>query len=141
MIKYVASLLVLSVIALVAYVILTPINCRIRVSDMDLRVIEQALDLFKIDYGRYPSMSEGLGALIVAPDDIDISKYPEFGYIKKKDFNDRWGVPYHYYLYTNENGKQCAEIWTYGADGILGGEEHNADYRRYINLEECSAVN
>jgi general secretion pathway protein G len=56
--------------------------------------ISSALELYKLDVGRYPTTQEGLTALQKAPPGIDNWNGP---YIKKQaGLTDPWGHPYHY---------------------------------------------
>src|SRR5436189_4003991 len=42
-------------------------QARLTAAKTDISAIENALDAFEVDNGRYPSAEEGLGALIAAP--------------------------------------------------------------------------
>ncbi|WP_143890178.1 type II secretion system major pseudopilin GspG [Tepidimonas alkaliphilus] len=83
--------------------------------------LEKALDLFRLDVGRYPTTEEGLQALIKAPAGVKGWNGP---YLKGDLPVDPWGNPYHYTL---RDGR--VEIISYGADGAPGGEGENADIR------------
>lgn len=88
----------------------------------DLRVISQALDLYRLDNNRYPTTDQGLEALVSAPDNA--KNFPTEGYLKKKDVPmDPWDNPYNYISNTNRS----YELFSYGADGVQGGEGYDAD--------------
>ena len=84
--------------------------------------LEDALDMFYIDTGRYPSTEEGLSALNNKPEEINHWKGP---YLKKKLPKDPWGNDY-VYKSPGDEGRDY-DIICYGADGKEGGEGDNAD--------------
>jgi general secretion pathway protein G len=89
----------------------------------DISTIEGALDNYKLQNDVYPSTSQGLQALVTAPDGADPAKYQRGGYIKRLP-NDPWGRPY---LYAAPGQHGDADIWTLGADNKEGGEGADAD--------------
>lgn len=67
---------------------------RVDTAKTEVANISSALDLYKMDMGRYPSTQEGLDALLQPPPGADNWKGP---YLKKKGgINDPWGKAYHY---------------------------------------------
>ena len=90
---------------------------------MQIADFEKALDLFKLDVGRYPSNEEGLDALVRRPGSVAQWSGP---YLKGELPNDPWGTAYKY---TNPGPKGGVEILTLGADKAAGGEGENADVR------------
>ncbi|MDP3940178.1 MAG: type II secretion system protein GspG [Deltaproteobacteria bacterium] len=90
-----------------------------------LGAIQMGLERFTIDTGRYPTLSEGIGALILAPYEFtaEIWRGP---YIEARGADplvDPWNRPYAYEVL--ENGRGMA--FTLGADGAPGGEGENRD--------------
>jgi general secretion pathway protein G len=88
----------------------------------DLRAIEQALHLYKLDNGNYPTTDQGLKALVSKPESglIPARWNPE-GYLEKMPV-DPWGHPYLYL----SNGERYT-LKSLGADGEEGGEGKYAD--------------
>jgi len=86
-----------------------------------IQLIEQGLDQFRLDVGRYPSSSEGLAALQTNPGGIDNWDGP---YLKKSVPMDPWGRPY---VYVSPGTHGEIDLYSYGADGSQGGESDNAD--------------
>jgi len=81
-----------------------------------------ALDLFRLDVGRYPSDSEGLEALVNPPGDVGNWAGP---YLKKQSsVLDPWEKPYQY-RFPGQNGEY--DLFSLGADGQEGGEGENRD--------------
>jgi general secretion pathway protein G len=87
-----------------------PDTARLVKANTDIRAIESALNLYKLDNFNYPSTDEGLEALI--------PKYIE------RLANDPWGKPY---LYLSPGLHSDMDVYTLGADGLQGGTESNAD--------------
>jgi len=83
--------------------------------------IDKALDLFKLDVGRYPTNAEGLQALVTAPPTANGWNGP---YLKGGLPNDPWGTPYRY---ANPGPNGGVQIETLGADNAPGGDGENAD--------------
>ncbi len=91
---------------------------------VQIRSLEQALQLFKLDNGFYPSTEQGLAALVRAPEVGRIPKnYRQGGYIDRIP-NDPWGNPY---VYLSPGAHGDYDISSYGADGMPGGDGENAD--------------
>lgn len=81
-----------------------------------------ALDLYRLDNGRYPSTDEGLQSLIEPPSSADSWRGP---YIKKKEsLIDPWKVPY---VYRSPGQQGDYDLYTLGADKAEGGEDEDQD--------------
>ena len=83
--------------------------------------VEQSLDLFKLDVGRYPTDAEGLRALAERPATAPGWNGP---YLKKGLPVDPWGGAYQY---KNQGRHGSPDVFSLGADGRLGGDGDNAD--------------
>jgi general secretion pathway protein G len=100
---------------------------------VQIRNIEQALQLFYVDNGFYPSTEQGLQALVEQPSIGRIPrKWREGGYLDKVP-KDPWGLDY-VYISPGVNKKEY-DILSYGADGQEGGEGTDADIQSWA-LEE-----
>ncbi|MBS0312955.1 MAG: type II secretion system major pseudopilin GspG [Burkholderiales bacterium] len=82
----------------------------------------QALDLFKLENGRYPNAQEGLEALIKNPGNLPNWSGP---YLRKDNIKDPWNNDYKYTVPGPNNTP--FELKSLGADGKEGGEGENAD--------------
>jgi general secretion pathway protein G len=89
----------------------------------DIRAIESALKLYRLDNFRYPTTDQGLEALVSQPNDPTIRNWRQGGYLDKLP-KDPWNNTYRY-LYPGRQGE--FDVFTYGADGQPGGEGINAD--------------
>ena len=88
-----------------------------------IKGIESALQLYKLDNGNFPSLEQGLRALVERPTSGPSAKnWKAGGYLAKVPV-DPWGTPYKYAI-TSEGE---VEIVSMGADGQPGGDGKNAD--------------
>jgi general secretion pathway protein G len=84
--------------------------------------ISGALDLFRLDVGRYPTQVEGLHALVEGPAGLSVWNGP---YIKQKGVpSDAWGHPFNYKA-PGDHGE--FDLYSLGADGAPGGTGENQD--------------
>lgn len=89
---------------------------------IDIGQIALALDLYKLEVGRYPTSQEGLQALVQAPAGAANWNGP---YWKRATVpKDPWG---NEYKYASPGASAPYEIISLGADGKEGGEGVNKD--------------
>lgn len=90
----------------------------------DIHLLEQAIELYRLDINTYPSIDQGLEALTAMPEGLARpDRYRKDGYIRRLP-QDPWGNAYQY-IYPGEHG--TFDIFSLGADGRLGGDELSAD--------------
>ncbi len=90
----------------------------------DIVALENALDMYKLDNGVFPTTDQGLEALVSEPSASPAPRnYREDGYIRRLP-TDPWGNEYHY-LSPGDNG--AIDIFTLGVDGQEGGEGAGTD--------------
>ena len=87
----------------------------------DIRSIETALNLYRLDNFRYPTSDQGLEALVTNPGE---SAAPNWKAYLNGVPSDPWSEPYQY-SYPGRQGE--FDVFSYGADGQEGGEDINAD--------------
>ena len=92
-----------------------------RTAGVQIKDLEQAVELFRLDAGRYPTTAEGLQALVAAPPSVRGWNGP---YLRRGLPDDPWGNPYRY-KFPGDYGD--FDIYTYGADNAPGGSGENAD--------------
>jgi len=102
-----------------------PDEAKVTKAKVDMKSIEEALGLFKLDNGFYPDTDQGLKALVDKPTTGRIpAKYSVDGYLKKTPV-DPWGSDY-IYLSPGLHDRNF-DLISYGADGEPGGEGFDAD--------------
>ena len=104
-----------------------PDEARVVAAKQDVQALVQALKLYKLDNGVYPSTEQGLKALVEKPTTGQIPNNWK-SYLDKLP-NDPWGNPY---IYLNPGLKSEIDVMSYGADGQAGGEGHAADIGSWL---------
>ena len=90
----------------------------------DIRALESALGMYKLDNFNYPSTDQGLAALKQNPGGSPPPRnWRKGGYVERLP-KDPWGNPYQY-MSPGTHGE--IDIFSLGADGQLGGTDDNAD--------------
>jgi general secretion pathway protein G len=87
----------------------------------DIRGVETALNLYRLDNFRYPSTQDGLAALVTSPGQATA---PNWKQQLRRLPTDPWNNPYQY-AYPGQRSE--FDVFSYGADGQEGGEGINAD--------------
>ena len=96
-------------------------GAKAKTAGVQINDLQKALDIFKLDVGRYPTSEEGLDALAKQPGNVRGWNGP---YLNGGVPSDPWNNPYRY---ASNGGK--VEILSLGSDGAPGGEGEAADVR------------
>jgi general secretion pathway protein G len=99
-------------------------KARVTRAQADIRAIQTALDLYRLDNFKYPTTEQGLQALVTQPVDPTITNYRSGGYLPTQP-KDPWNNPYQY-ISPGADGRDY-DIISYGRDGKPGGEGYDAD--------------
>ena len=91
-----------------------PGQARLQKAKHDIQTISSSLNLYKLDKFDYPSTDEGLEVLIG-------------NYLDKKPL-DPWGREYYY---LSPGQKSSFDLYSYGADGRVGGDDENTDVNNW----------
>ena len=98
---------------------------------VQIRNLQSAIDLYRLDNGSYPSTEQGLQALVEKPAIGEIPRnWKDGGYIDKIP-KDAWG---NIYGYISPGLHGDYDLYSYGADGDEGGDGKDADIQSW-NLE------
>lgn len=90
----------------------------------DVALLEQAIEMYRLDMLTYPRTEDGLQALVTPPaGGGNADRYRPGGYLKRLP-DDPWGNGYQY-LQPGTHGP--FDVYSLGADGREGGEGENAD--------------
>lgn len=101
-----------------------PDEARVVRAEQDIRALEAALKLYRLDTFTYPDTDQGLYALTEKPADLAPgANWRQGGYIDKLP-TDPWGNEYQY-LYPGVNAE--FDLYSLGADSLPDGEGVNAD--------------
>ena len=123
-------IVVMAIIALFTSIVATQVTSRLAQAKVDatktqIKMLSQALELYKADNDYYPTTDQGLEALITKPTTGNVpTNYPSGGYLQKNKLpKDGWGQPF---VYISEDGNSFT-ILSYGADKKEGGSDKGAD--------------
>jgi len=101
-----------------------PDQARVVAAKADIAAIMNALKLYRLDNGAYPSADQGLQALVKKPERGEIPRnWKPGGYLERLP-KDPWGTDYQY-LNPGLSGE--VDVMSLGADGRPGGEGTAAD--------------
>ena len=102
---------------------------RMKAAQAQIELFGAALDLFRLDVGRYPTTSEGLAALRDSGAGTGKWRGP---YLKKEIPKDPWGREF---AYRSPGEREEYEIISYGSDGSAGGEGEAGDIVSWKGLD------
>ena len=102
-------------------------RARIEKAKADIVILENALEMYKLEQYRYPSKEQGLSSLVVS--NKREASNSSRGYIKRLP-NDPWGNPYQYNI-PGEYGDY--ELFSMGADGAVGGQGNSSDIGNWVS--------
>ena len=101
-----------------------PDEARRVAAKQDVAAIVQALKLYRLDNGGYPSTEQGLVALVQRPTtNPQPNNWKQGGYLERLP-KDPWGTDYQY---LNPGVKGEIDVFSLGADHARGGEGNAAD--------------
>src|SRR6202051_3561908 len=101
-----------------------PDEARVIAAKNDIAAILQALKLYRLDNGRYPTSEQGLQALVSRPTSVPVpTNWKPNGYLERLP-KDPWGNPYQY---LNPGLRGEIDVFSFGADGAPGGTGVDAD--------------
>jgi general secretion pathway protein G len=96
-------------------------GAKTKTARVQIKELEQALEMYKLDVGSYPSSSQGLEALVDRPGDADGWNGP---YLKSGVPKDPWKQEFQY-VYPGTRAD--VDIFSLGQDGSEGGEGEDSD--------------
>lgn len=97
---------------------------KVKAARTQIEMLGAALDMYRLDMGRYPATEEGLNALQQKPADEARALNWHGPYLKKQVDKDPWGNAY-VYAFPGQHGEY--DLSSLGADGQPGGDGENAD--------------
>ncbi len=100
-------------------------KAKVQTAETQVKMLRGAVQTMRLDIGRVPTQEEGLKLLVTAPSDTRIAKRWQGPYLDEDVPLDPWGNPFQYS--PTPSGAQPFSLYSFGADGQLGGEGQNAD--------------
>jgi len=97
-----------------------PEQARVAKAKTDIRALETALDLYRLDNFAYPTTEQGLEALVTKPVGAPEPKnWKSGGYVKQLN-KDPWGNPYKY---LSPGAKSEIDLYSLGPDGVSSDDD------------------
>lgn len=104
-------------------------QAKVKSTYAQIELLGTALDMYRLDVGKYPTTNEGLKALRERP--VSASEWTG-PYLKKELPNDAWRNPFSY---TSPGKHGDYDLVSFGADGTRGGEEEDKDIVSWKGLQ------
>lgn len=104
-----------------------PDEARAIAARQDIAALVQSLKLYRLDNQSYPTTAQGLQALTTRPTSEPLPR-AWHGYVERIPM-DPWGHPYQY---LNPGLQGEIDVFSYGADGLAGGEGNKADIGNWM---------
>jgi general secretion pathway protein G len=103
-------------------------KARAKTAATQIKTMEGALELYRMDNARYPTTEQGIEALVREPSAPPTPRdYPPGGYMRGgKVPLDPWGTEYGYES-PGQHNAHSFDLWSLGADGTPGGSGADAD--------------
>lgn len=103
-----------------------PDHAKLTAARTDIQSISTALEIYRLDNGRYPTTEQGLDALVKRPTVAPLPRqWSAQGYLKSTP-TDPWGSHYQY-ASPGTHSPHGYDLYSLGSDGQPGGEEMDAD--------------
>mgnify|MGYP001301672540 CR=1 FL=1 len=125
LIEIMIVVVILSILAslIIPRIMNRPDQARVVKAQQDMRALQSALNMYRLDNYHYPNTNQGLQALVTKPSGEPKPANWQQPYLDKLPM-DPWGQPY---LYLMPGKHSDFDLFTYGADQRKGGEESDAD--------------
>lgn len=126
-------MVVVTILAILAILVVPKIvgrtdDARRTAAAVEIKNLEEALHLYKLDSGIYPTTEQGLDALVNKPTSSPVpERWRTGGYIPKVP-KDPWN---HAYVYLSPGTHGDFDLLSYGGDGERGGEGKDADLENW----------
>ncbi len=107
---------------------------KVNTARAQIKMLDAALETYRMDTSRFPTTEQGLDALVKEP--ADVPNYQPGGYLREHRIpDDPWGNPYHYES-PGQHNKHSYDLWSNGADGEAGGDGVDADIGNWFEEPE-----
>ncbi len=110
---------------------------RVTSTRVQISALEQALQQYYADNGRFPTTEQGLDALVQAPSIAPEPRhYQAGGYLGRKVVPvDSWGNAFQYEA-PGQMNPEAFDVWSLGADGEPGGDGTNGDLGNWVETQQ-----
>jgi general secretion pathway protein G len=132
LIEIMAVVLIIGLLsALVGIAIFPQIDkARVNTAKTQLKMLDAALEAYRMDNASFPTSEQGLVSLIQPPPEAR-NALPG-GYLREKRVpDDPWGTKFQYES-PGQHNSDSYDLWSFGADGTPGGSGADADIGNWV---------
>jgi len=109
---------------------------RVNAARAQIRMLDAALETYRMDNAKFPTTEQGLDALIHPPESA--VNFQPGGYLRERRIpKDPWGNDYKYES-PGQHNTHAYDLWSFGGDGTTGGEGVDADITNWTEGETDS---
>ncbi len=101
-------------------------KAKVQTTETQVKMLKGSLLTFRLDVGRLPTSQEGLEVLRKSISDERLKNFWQGPYLDEAVPLDAWNNPYQYSDAPSVD-EQPFTLYSYGADGVPGGDGFNAD--------------
>ena len=103
---------------------------RVNTARAQIKMLDAALETYRMDHARFPTTEQGLEALIV--ESAEATSFQAGGYLRERRIPvDPWGNEYNYDS-PGQHNSHSYDLWSFGSDGTAGGEGIDADIGNWV---------
>jgi general secretion pathway protein G len=104
---------------------------RVNTARAQIKMLDAALETYRMDNARFPTTEQGLEALITEPPEA--TNFQPGGYLRERRIPvDPWGNEYRYES-PGQHNTHSYDLWSFGADGSEGGDGVDADIGNWFD--------
>jgi general secretion pathway protein G len=136
MIEIMAVVLIIGLLSTLVGIAIVPQidKGRVNTARAQLKMLDAALETYRMDNSKFPTTEEGLDSLVNEP--AGATNFQAGGYLRERRIpDDPWGNPYQYES-PGQHNKHSYDLWSLGADGEAGGDGVNADIGNWFEEVE-----
>ena len=100
-------------------------KAKVQTAETQIKMLRGALQTMRLDISRWPTEQEGLALLTTRPASAESARGWAGPYLDEAVPQDPWGKPYQYA--PSPSAENPFTLYSFGADGKLGGEGQDAD--------------
>lgn len=114
-------------------------KARISTAKSQIKMLDAALESYRMDNAKFPTSDQGLHALIQPPPDARNAP-PGGSYLRERRVpEDPWGNAYQYES-PGQHNPHSYDLWSFGADGSPGGSGVDADIGNWADDEDITGT-
>ena len=103
-------------------------GAEINATRAQVKGLDNDIERFRLDCGRYPSEQEGMAALVTKPDDEELADKWHGPYLKDPA-KDAWGTPLGYRS-PGQYNETSYDLWSFGPDKQEGTDDDITNWKK-----------